>query len=52
VEPAVLRQLFDLKAGDFVILGEDNTHQVIHSEQFVAARRSAARVTLREWNHA
>jgi hypothetical protein len=52
VEAGVLRQLFDLKAGDFVVLGEDNTHQVMHSEQFVPASRSAARVTRKEWDHA
>jgi hypothetical protein len=52
VEAVVLRQLFSLGADDYVILAEDNTHQILRSEQFVPASRSAARRTLAEWNHA
>jgi len=45
VEPAVLRQLFALGENDVAVLAEDGTHQVIRSEQFVRASRSAARAT-------
>jgi len=51
VDANVLRQLFQLNAGDFALLAEDNTHQVIRGEQFVPASRSAARITLAEWTH-
>ena len=52
VDAAVLRELFELKTSDIALLAEDNTHQVIHAEQFVPASRSAARITMAEWSHA
>lgn len=51
VETGVLRQLFELRPDDWVFLDQDNTHQVIRAEQFVAASRSAARKTLMEWSN-
>jgi hypothetical protein len=51
VEPSVLRQLFELRPDDWVLLAEDNTHQIIRAEQFVAASRSAARRTFMEWSN-
>ena len=47
-DPRVLRQLFNLRAEDLVVLGEDNTHQVVPNEQFFPATRSAARQTLEQ----
>lgn len=52
VEAGVLRQLFELRPDDWVLLAEDNTHQVIRAEQFVPVSRSAARRTLMEWSNA
>jgi hypothetical protein len=52
VDAAVLRKLLNLKSSDIALLAEDNTHQVIHAEQFVPASRSAARTTMSEWSHA
>ncbi len=50
VEPAALKDLFALGPNDVVVLAEDGTHQVIRSEQFVRASRSAARATREEFN--
>ena len=52
VSSSVLRQVFNARAEDFVVLAEDDTHQVIPEEQFVPASRSAVRLTLAEWSHA
>jgi hypothetical protein len=51
VDAAVLRELLELKENDIALLAEDNTHQMIHAEQFVPASRSAARATQRDWAH-
>lgn len=48
VDPGVLQQLFKLGRGDVVVLAEDNTHQTIRAEQFVAASRSASRLSLEQ----
>jgi hypothetical protein len=52
VEAGVLRQLFELRPDDCVLLAEDNTHQVIRAEQFVPASRSAARRTTMDFTNA
>jgi MoxR-vWA-beta-propeller ternary system domain bpX2 len=52
VDAAVLRQLLNLKETDIALLAEDNTHQVIHAEQFVPASRSATRNTVNDWANA
>jgi hypothetical protein len=51
VAPAVLRELFALGENDVAVLAEDGTHQVIRSEQFVRASRSAARATREGFDH-
>jgi hypothetical protein len=52
VDAAVLRQLFQLTGEDVVLLAEDNTAQLIRSEQWVLASRSATRATLSEISRA
>jgi hypothetical protein len=49
VDATILRRLLNLKETDIALLAEDNTHQVIHAEQFVPASRSAVRSTLNNW---
>lgn len=45
VDASVLREVFNVRPEDYVLLCEDNTHQIIPEEQFVPATRSGARLT-------